>query len=82
MVRCGSKNGHQKDNVFKRDWTTCSKFVNHSRLNSQHNWGDLYDHLMSKRIFTLIIIEDIHMSSKNYEENGYSHDLDLLIISH
>ena len=23
----------------KRNWTTCSKFVNHARFNSQHNWG-------------------------------------------
>ena len=26
--------------------------------------------------------QDIHMSSENYEENGYEHDLDMLIISH
>ena len=37
--------------------TTCSEFVNHSRLNSLHHWGV-------------------------YEENGYEHDLDLLIILH
>jgi len=24
---------------FKRDWTTCSKLVDHPRLNSQHKWG-------------------------------------------
>jgi hypothetical protein len=40
-------------NVFKRDWTTCLEHDDHSRLNSQHNWGDLYDHLMSPRIFNL-----------------------------
>ena len=34
---CGSKNGHQKGIMFRRDWTTCSKFVNHLRLSSQHN---------------------------------------------
>ena len=39
--------------VFKRDWTTCSK--NYSRLNSQHNWRDLYEHFMSTRIFNLIM---------------------------
>jgi hypothetical protein len=33
VVRCGSKNGHQKD-MLKRDWTTCLKYANHSRLNS------------------------------------------------
>ena len=40
-----------------------------SRLNSQHNWRDLYNHLMSARIFTLItnkiFIQNLH------EERGY-----------
>ena len=43
-----------KKDVFNRDWTTCSKHDNHSRL---HNWVDLYDHLMSMRIFILILNE-------------------------
>ena len=42
--------------------------------------GDLYDHLMSKRIFD--IEWEIHMTSKTYEANGSMHDLDLLIIAH
>ena len=35
----------------------CSKYVNSSRHNSQHNlgWGGGYDHSMSMRIFTLIM---------------------------
>ena len=53
---CGTKNGHHKD-MFKRDWATCSINVNHSRLNGQDNWGDIYDHLMSTRIFTLTMIK-------------------------
>ena len=28
-----------KRHVFVRDWSTCSKFVNHSRLIGQHNGG-------------------------------------------
>ena len=43
--------------MFRRDWTTCSKFVNYSRFNSQNNVRDLYDHLRMKRIFSLIINE-------------------------
>ena len=39
--------------VFQRDWTTCSTFANYSRFNSQHNWGDLYYHLIEKRILSL-----------------------------
>ena len=53
VVRCGSKNGQLKY-VFKRDWTTCLKYVTHSRFNGQHNLGDLYDHLISTIIFTSI----------------------------
>ena len=54
--------------VFKRDWSTCSKYDSHSRPNSQHNWGDLYDHLMSIRTFTLLISTlKTYMISKNYD---------------
>ena len=35
MVRCRSKNRHQKE----RDWTTWSKFVDHTSLTGPHNWG-------------------------------------------
>ena len=41
--------------MFDIDWTMCSEYANHSRLNSQHNWGDLYVHLMGTIIFTLIM---------------------------
>lgn len=32
-------------------WTTCSEYDNHYEFNSQRDRGDLYDHLMSTRIF-------------------------------
>ena len=44
--------------------------------------GHLYDHLMRRRIFTLILNNNSHISSGNYEENGYGQYLDLLIILH
>ena len=47
VVRCRIKNEHQKDMWFKRDWASSSKCANHSKLNSQHNWGDLCDLLMA-----------------------------------
>ena len=34
---------------------SAQNMLNHSRLNSQHNWGGLYDHSMSMRIFTVIV---------------------------
>jgi hypothetical protein len=67
--------------VFKIDWTTCSKNANHSRFTSQHNWRELSDLLMSMRIFTLTMIEEIHMSSKNYEANGYGM-IEICLLSH
>ena len=43
---------------------------------------DLYDHLMSIRIFTVSINKyEIHTSSKNYEESGNDVGLHLLTIS-
>ena len=59
----------------------CSKRDNHSRLNSQHDWEKLYEHLVNTWIFTLIIkyIVFIH---QNYEVNNYGHNLDSLIILH
>ena len=62
-----------KKHVFRRDWTPGSKYDNHSRLNSLHSgtWEDVYDRLMSTRVFTLTMNKIVHMSSENYEENGY-----------
>ena len=55
VVGCGSKNFHPKTYVFKRDWTMCSEHANHFKFNDQHDRGSLNDHLMSVRIFTLIM---------------------------
>ena len=34
---------------------TCSKYYHHSRLNNQHDWGDLYEHLIDTKTFTLMM---------------------------
>ena len=39
LVWCGSKNGYQKDISFNRDWTVCSNYDNHIKLNIQDIWG-------------------------------------------
>ena len=74
VVRCGCKNGYEKD-TCSHD-TTCSKYANHSRLYNQHTFGEPIRplHFDSAKI--------IHMSSINYETNGYEYTLDLPIISH
>ena len=79
MFWCGSKNRYQEEVCSKEIGLCVPKYDNHSRPNSQHKWGSLYDHSMSTRIFNLIM-NYIHVSSKNYEEKGYDNDLNLLTI--
>ena len=43
-------------------------------LTNQLDWGNLYDHIMGERIFTLIMNKVFCMSSKSYEANGYMHN--------
>ena len=57
MVWCGSKTKH-KDLCLKEIELRAQNiyiYENHSRLKSQHNFDELYDHSMSMRIFTLIM---------------------------
>ena len=43
VIRC------QIRHVYKRDWTTCSKYNNHSRLNNQHKWViKIFNFVMNK----------------------------------
>ena len=57
-----------KRHVLKKIWTTRSCYANHSWLNSEHDCGDLHDHLMSTRIFTLIMIEIFIWAPKNMRQ--------------
>ena len=41
--------------VLKKMWTMCSKYDDHSKLNNQHIWENLYDHLISMEIFTFMM---------------------------
>ena len=59
MPKNGFKNKHQKHMCVKEIRLLCSKCVNHFKLNSQRNWEDLHDHLMSADTFTLTIIKII-----------------------
>jgi hypothetical protein len=52
----------------------CSKYASHSTLNSQHDWGILYDRLMSTRNLHFDNETDFHMSSRNCEVNDYMHE--------
>ena len=64
-VRHGCKNIHQNDMCLKEIRLPDESMINHSRLNNQHDWENLYDHLMRKRIFTFIHNhQEIHMCFK------------------
>ena len=76
IVWCGFKNRYQND------WTKCSNCRNHSRFSGQHNWGDLYDHLMSTRILISIMNMTFIWAHKIYEESDDTVKLDLLTISY
>jgi hypothetical protein len=39
ILEWGWLGAHLRTDHKKRNWTTCSEFVNHARFNSQHNWG-------------------------------------------
>ena len=77
LARCGSNNGCQKD-MFKRDWTVCSEYDDHSRLNCQHKYGGSICPLDERENFTLILHKDTHLSSKTHQESNYGLDFDLL----
>lgn len=73
--------------MSKRDWIANLRlYVDHSKFNNQveHDWENLYDHLMSMGIFTkLITNKKIHTNSKIKRSNGYGHDLvDFIMILH
>ena len=54
MARCRSKDLHQKDMCLHEiDYVV--KNANHYRFHSQHDWGLLYDHVISTRIATLLM---------------------------
>ena len=66
VVRCDSKYGHLKEIcLFIRGRTTCLKHDNHSKFCSQHDWRDLYDHLMTTRTSALIMGEIFMWSLKS-----------------
>ena len=58
VVRCGSKNGYQKDIMWLEEIGLCAQnliTILGSMVNISLGEGELYDHLMSRRIFTLIM---------------------------
>ena len=64
---CGVVNP-KKTCVHRRLHYMRSNHGNHSRLNSEHDWGGLYEHLMNTWVFNLVINIYIYIYtySKNY----------------
>jgi hypothetical protein len=68
-VRYGSKNMHQQDTMCSIEIGLCAQYLSTiPRINSQHNWRggvrERCDHLMSKRISTLIMIKSFIQASR------------------
>ena len=54
VIRCGSKNGHQLDMLSTKEIGLCAQNML-PILNNEYSWGNLYTHLMSMRIFIMIM---------------------------
>ena len=59
VVRCGSKNVYKKDICLKDIRLHAHNVMIHSRLNSQHNWGDLYGYLIRYHHNWVICLNEI-----------------------
>lgn len=87
VVWCGSKHWHKCD-ICLKDTGFCAPRNMITIMGLKFNKigvglvgeASLYDHLINTRILTLIMDKRMNPSSKNYEANGYMHDLDVLII--
>ena len=81
VIRCEFKNGHQKGIMrFERDWAECSKFDNYSS-SIVNIIGDPIWLFKKKENLHFHYEYHVRTSSEEDEENGYSLDLGLLIIS-
>ena len=49
-----------KSYVYKRDQIACSNYKKISKYQRPHNREDLFDHLVSMRIFTIILNKPSH----------------------
>ena len=66
VARCGSKNEYPVDMCLKESGLHTQNMITITKSTINTMNGDLYEHLMSTRIFPLRMVEDIHMSSKHY----------------
>lgn len=67
--------------MLNRNWILCSKVVVHFRHHSQlYYWGNLYDQLITHRMFTLTMNKIFIQASKIMREVGtrFSNDLALI----
>ena len=82
VIKLGCKNRHPKDMCDKEIRFHAQNLLTIQGLTCNMIGGTYMTGCMiSTRIF-ILIVKDIHMSSKNNDANRYGSDLDLLIISH
>lgn len=81
-----SKERTPKRHVLEEDWTTYSKCINHFRHDSSHDGGGggmwLYDMLITWRFFASTMNKIFIQTPKPYMENGYMHNVNMVIILH
>ena len=77
-----SKKELSKRLVFLRDWTACSVFANHSRLNSQHDRVEGTYSTWPLDEHENLNFDNEEMGFKTNEANRSGHYLDLLYILH
>jgi hypothetical protein len=81
VVRCGSKNWHQKELCLKETQQRAQIFATIVGSILKHDWGNLCDHFMNTKVFILIIMNiKMFMTFEKYEANGNGHGLDSLIM--
>ena len=79
-VWCGFPNGYRKDIFSKKIGRRAQNLLTILGSRISVIGADLYDRLLSMRMFAFDNEQDIHMSSEHYEESVYGLDLKLLTI--
>lgn len=83
MVGHGSRNGHQKSRCWKEIGLRAQSIFTILNAIIIMIWRDMYDHLITWRIFTLAMYHGCFTPTPKFTRKvGHEHDVDLLISSH
>ena len=57
----------------------CSEHAYHPKLNDQHDWGDLHDHLMNMKIFDVIMTKIFIRGTRLHAQFGHANHFKLVV---